>query len=216
MANPRIVALSAETLESGSAFHVDPVGAKICWYGVRASVVVALSASAAQLIDFAIVDQGIRLLDMKTHASVFGVVSLLALCVACGAALLLAADSMPSRTLALLPPLLAVLLGLRLLHPDGVILFALPFAVATLALLWRHVGVPGSDAQRVIRAGCVTLGGAYLVHAFGGSPVVGLGYGDDTWPYEARLLVSHVGELAGWMVVATGLVAAFVGARRNG
>ena len=67
----------------------------------------------------------------------------------------------------------------------------------------------------MIRTGCVVLVGSYLVHAFGGVLLSASGYGRHTWPSEARLLVSHSGELAGWVLVATGLAAVYASVRRT-
>lgn len=189
--------------------------ARICSRGLKATVAVALAASAAQVIDLAVLDPGSRLLDMNTHASLFGVVSLLALAAACGAGLLLVTyPAANGRARIVLPLLLAALLGLRLLHPAGVIFYAIPLVAVTFPVLWWHVATPGSDAQRVIRIGCVALAGSYLVRSLG-DVVAGPGHHDERWAQQARLLVGHAGELAGWMAVATGLAAAFVLSRQS-
>ena len=182
--------------------------------GVKLAVAVALAASVTQLLDLAVLDA--RWLDMNTHASVFGAISLLALAWAVVVAVLLAASATNrGRAAVALPVLLAVLLALRLVHPVNVIFFALPCAAATFVLLWGKYDVDDSDARRLIRAGCVVLVGSYLVHA-GGVLLSASGYGRHTWPSEARLLVSHSGELAGWVLVATGLAAVYATVRRTG
>lgn len=118
--------------------------ARICSRGLKATVAVALAASAAQVIDLAVLDPGSRLLDMNTHASLFGVVSLLALAAACGAGLLLVTyPAANGRARIVLPLLLAALLGLRLLHPAGVIFYAIPLVAVTFPVLWWHVATPG-------------------------------------------------------------------------
>lgn len=190
-------------------------GARIASWGARAAVVVALVAALAQVLYYVLHVRGKWLLNMNTHASVFGAVSLLALAAACGAAALLSAADAHSRLVRLLPAVLAALLGLRVIHPANVILLALPLVVAAFVALWWRVGAPGSDAQRAVRAGCVVLVGSYLLHAFGASLLSAFGYGEHTRLVHAELLLRHTGELAGWMLVATGLAAAHA-CRRGG
>ena len=198
---------------SSDAVSID---ARICSQGLRATLAVALAASVAQVVDLTVLDSDVRLLDMNTHASMFGVVSLLASGMACVAAALLAtAAATHGRVTMALPVLLVILIGLRLLHPSGVVLLALPLVAATFLVLWSHVAVPGSDAERVVRVGCVVLATSYVVRMLGDA-IAGPGHHDERWAQQVRLLVSHSGELAGWMAVATGLAAAYVGLRRSG
>jgi hypothetical protein len=182
---------------------------RIVWWGLRAACMAAIAAAVANLVDFGAYDLRIRLLDMSTHASVFGALSLLALVAALGVAVLLAvAETTRSVAALAMGPLLAALLALRVVHPAHVVVVALPIAAATFAVLWLYGAPPGSRRQRVVRAGSLILVGSYVLHAFGGGAVSALGYGVDTWPYQVELVVRHSGELAGWMVVATGLAAA--------
>ena len=181
--------------------------------GIRVAVGFAVAASATQLLDFAVIHA--RWLDMNTHASVFGAISLLALALSgLLAALLARSETSRSRASVLLPVLLAVLLGLRLVHPVHVVFFALPCAAATLVLLWEHDGAHRTHALYLIRIGCLVLAGSYLAHA-SGVLVSAAGYGRHTWPTEARLLIGHTGELAGWVLVASGLASAYESVRQK-
>jgi len=183
-------------------------------WGVPAAIAGALAASLAQLVDYSAFGLRIRMLDMDTHASVFGVVSLLALLAALAVATLLAVErTTRTRASVLLPWLLTGLLALRVLHPAHVIVFALAPAAATLVILWRDTGAPRSYARRLIRAGCVVLLGSYAVHAFGGSAVSSLGSGTGSWAYQVELTIRHSAELAGWTLVAAGLASIYTAAR---
>ena len=193
----------------------DIVG-RIEHWGWRIAVAGAVAAAAAQMIDFGVYDLRIRLLDMSTHASLFGAVSVLAL-VSVGCLALLLAIATPTRSAAtsVLPLLCAILLALRVLHPTHVVLLALPFAAATFIVLWWGTAERGSAARRMLRYGCATLVGSYAIHAFGTSIVSALGYGEFTWPYQIKLMIKHSGELGGWTVVATGLAMALAAAFRR-
>jgi hypothetical protein len=205
--------LLSDAAGSRAAPEAKPGAATISAWGVKAAVGVALVACGAQLLDFAVLD--VRWLDMNTHASVFGALSLLALALAAAeAALLAASQTARTRASLLLPMLLAALLILRLIHPANVIFLALPCAAATFVILWGHNGAPRSEAERLIRLGCVALVGSYVVHA-GRVLLSASGYGRHTWPTEARLLVGHSAELAGWMLVAAGLAAVYASVRRT-
>lgn len=207
-------ALLANRAEPGATHDPGSKAGTLSSSGIKLAVALALAASATQLLDFAVLDA--RWLDMNTHASVFGAISLLALaCAGVVAVLLAASEKNRGRASVPLPVLLAVLLLLRLVHPVNVIYFALPCAAATFVLLWATYGADEPDARRLIRTGCVVLAGSYLVHA-GGVLLSASGYDRHTWPSEARLLVSHSGELAGWVLVATGLAAIYATVRRTG
>lgn len=170
-----------------------------------------IAASGLQLLDFLLPEHGTRLLDMNTHASVFGAVSLLALAVAWVTSALLAANGATGgRAVVTLPFLLAILLGLRLLHPSGVVVIALPFVAVAFVILWSRVAPGESDERRLLRVGCVVLAVSYLLHALTES-APGSGGDEGAWESQARLLLRHGAELAGWMVVATALVAVFAG-----
>jgi hypothetical protein len=169
-----------------------------------AAAAVALAASTAQLINFGVYDQRLQPLDMMTHDSVFGVVSLAALGVAVLAALAIAVRDEERRVrFAFLSGLLGVLLALRVAQPSHVLLLALPVSAAALTLLWT--AAPAGTAQRVLRDGCIVLVLAFLVHGVGAAIVSWLGLGPDTWGYQLKALVKHSGELAGWLLVAAAL-----------
>lgn len=184
------------------------------------AVVVAFAAACAQVVDYAVWRNAVRALDMNTHASVFGVVSLFALAIACGASIRLAATRASGvgrwgvAGLSLLPALLVVVLGLRVVHPTRVNVLSLPFVVAAFAVLWWDAGAPRVDAGLVIRWGCALLAGSYLARVLGPSGYSAGGYVATSWPGQLTLVVQHSSELAGWIVVAIGLLAAHASCER--
>ena len=130
-----------------------------------AAATLAVAATTAQLVDFGVYRQRLKLLDMMTHRSIFGIASLAVLAIAAFSCALLTLGERGHRTrFALLGALLAALLALRVAQPPHVLLLALPANAAALALLWT-APLPES-ARRVLRDGCVVL--AFGVHAIGG------------------------------------------------
>jgi hypothetical protein len=178
----------------------------IAWPVRVACVLLVIAATAAQLIDFAVYDQRVRLLDMMTHRSIFGVVSLAALATAAIACAVAAMCRGPRRRdSALLAALLALLLTFRVTRPAHVLLIAFPVSALALALLW--VVAPEGGARRLLREGCVVLVLAFAVQGIGGRIVSELGRGPDTWLYQLKAVAKHSGELAGWVLIAGGMTA---------
>jgi hypothetical protein len=177
------------------------VSDRLAW-GVRALVcVLAVAATAAQLVDFGVYGQRVRLLDMMTHRGIFGVVSLAVLAVAACACVLLR-----RRSFAALGAILAFLFMLRIAQPPHVLVLSLPATAAAFVLLWR-APLP-APVRRLVREGCIVLIAAFVVHGLGEKLVAELGYGPDTWAYQIKAVIKHSGELAGWALVAAGLVLA--------
>lgn len=171
---------------------------RLAWR-IRALVcVLAAAATTAQLIDFGLYGQRLRLLDMMTHRSIFGVVSLGVLAFAACACMLLR-----RRAFSALGLILVFLLGLRIAQPPHVLALSIPASAAAFILLWS-APLPG-PARRLVREGCVVLVAAFVVHGVGEKLVAELGYGVATWPYQIKAVVKHSGELAGWALVAGGL-----------
>jgi hypothetical protein len=84
-----------------------------------------------------------------------------------------------------------------------VLVLALPASAAALVLLWT---APSHEpGRRLIREGCIVLALAFVVHGVGEKIVADLGYGPETWAYQIKAVVKHIGELAGWALVAGGL-----------
>jgi hypothetical protein len=136
-----------------------------------------------------------------THRSIFGVASLAVLAIAACVCVLLR-----RRMFATIGAILAFLFVLRIVQPPHVLLLALPASAAAFVLLW-NAPLPG-PARRVVREGCVVLVAAFVVHGIGEKVVAELGYGPETWAYQIKAVVKHSGELAGWALVAGGLVLA--------
>ena len=193
----------------------DARGEWIAYWGVTCAVAAAVAAIVSQLLDFGVYGLRIRMFDMNTHASIFGVASLLALLASVIVAVLLAAATMRNRAAVSLPMLLTVLLVLRVIHPAHVILIAFPVVVLTFVILWWRAGGSQPPAPRLIHTGCAALVCSYLVHGFGAGVSSRLAYGGDRWPHQITLALMHSGELAGWAIVATGLIVAYLGGRER-
>lgn len=172
-----------------------------------AAVALAFAAAAAELVDFAATGRVARALDLDHHASVFGVVSLLALAVACAAAgvfALLTPDR--RREFGVLSALLAVLLALRVFYPAHVLAFSIPPVAAVFVVLWRHT--PEGPARQLHRGACIVLAVAFAAHAVDHWLLTGSSCACDPRRWGERIVsvIKHATELGGWVVAAGGFI----------
>ena len=176
--------------------------------GTALAVALTAAAAGADLVNDRAFDSHIRQLNTNTHASVFGVISLLALAAAFAAAAVTATRSPEQRARgSVLAAILAVLLALRVAHPPDVVLLALPSIAAAFVLLWWWRAADG-QVRRILRTGCVLLAASLIVRTvtFGGG---------DSWSYQVTVALKHAFELGGWLLVATALLASALQAPRR-
>lgn len=174
--------------------------------GLAVAFVAGVAQIVTQVIDFQVFDLRIAALDSDVHASVFGIVSL----VAQGAAALTAAvRSMRSdhRGLwLLLAAVLGVLLVIRAALPDHPTALATPLALV-FVLFWYLTSNDSPRSRAVVLGGLALLVLSFIVHVVGPKIVHALGYGYNTWPYELKGIVKHSTEISGWTLAATGVLA---------
>ena len=169
------------------------------------ALVLGLAEIATHLIDYGAYHLRIGALDAGQRFSVFGVVSLAALALAVLASLPAAIQrDTASGERRLLTVLLAVLFALRLAQPPHVLAISLLPALMAVVVLWRLAG-PNESGCFPVRLGCALLVLSFGVHAFGTKIVSILGYGTDSWTYEAKVAIKHASELAGWLAVGIGV-----------
>jgi hypothetical protein len=176
---------------------------------VATAVMVALLA-ATQLIDFGVYDLRLKALNTDTHASLFGVISLLAQ-LAAAAAIVWRGSRTDQRRWAWLA--LGLLIG-GLVVIRGLVSYNAKTVAAPLAcVLWLLCWLTWRDpiaARTVIWAALVLLVTSLLLHEVGLDADV-LNYSDRSWGYQFTAVAKHGCELAGWMLVVTGIIAGFKG-----
>lgn len=191
---------------------------------IRAGVLVTAAAVAAQSlsqwIDFRVFDLRLRTLDSDHHASVFGAASIGAQAAA-AAAIWLRAWKARSRAGLIVAALLAVLSVLRALmryepvfERYNVAITALPLGVAFAVLCVLTFRDPRAP-RVVVWAGLGLLACSFVLHAVGpaadaAEPTERLTH---TWSYQATGMIKHGAELAGWLLLATGIAAGHLASR---
>jgi hypothetical protein len=177
------------------------------------STMVALLA-VSQLINFAVFDMRLGAFDTDSHSSVFGVVSLLAQAVA-AAAIVWRGSRVEGHRWAwrLLGALVAGLVLVRTLTTFNAATVAAPLACVFWLLCWLTWREPGA-ARTVVWVALVLMATSLVLHQVGLDADV-LNYSNQSWAYQITAIVKHGCELAGWMLVATGIIAGIESRRRR-
>lgn len=182
--------------------------------GLLLAAALVFAQTASQLIDFHFFHLGLRLLDSDHHESVFGVISILAQAVAAGAIGLRAASRRKLDGV-LAAALVGVLTVPRALEgrvsafkhydvPIVVVPLAIVFVVA-FALTFRDP----RRARFIVWASLALLVCSFALHAIGpqADGVSRPNLADYTWAYQLAGMFKHSAELAGWILLATGMIA---------
>jgi hypothetical protein len=193
--------------------------------GVLVTIFVVLPGSAAQLINYGFFHQEVPALDPGSDAGVFGAIDDIALAAAAVSAWVLAARVRPARpvaaTLAMLLTFLATDKVVRLHdHIPHWLAFYLPVLAASFLCLMAVArgssgrpqfrvdhGAGRAAVDRLIGVGLLLLAFSFLLHLLGVRLLVVLGVSDTTGlAYEIKAVVKHGTEVAGWLLIAIGLL----------
>jgi hypothetical protein len=186
--------------------------------GVAAIVVIVAAGTAAQLIDYGFYDLRIAALNSAEDGGVFGVVGDLSLSAAALAAwLVLVRTRERTATTFLLPPLLTFLAVDKAMHlhdhiPHWLVLYLplLGLTFAALVSVARRLPAPES---RLVWSGLVLLAVSFVLHQYGDQLLQSFNASITGWAYQIKAVVKHGAEVAGWLLVALGLVAGTEGRR---
>jgi hypothetical protein len=196
-----------------------PGWAQVTTAGLLLTAVVVLAQTASQWIDFRYFDLRLGFLDSDHHGSVFGAISLLAQAAAAIAIAVRAASMRrPSGLLvAALVGALTVPRALMRFEPAfqryDVPILVVPLGVALIVLCVMTF----RDARRVrftIWGSLVLLACSFALHAVGPQADAHSAAYVEThsWAYQLTGMLKHSAELAGWMLLATGVAAAALSA----
>jgi hypothetical protein len=190
---------------SGGRVHADAIVS----LGVGIAIALVAAQTVAQIANFAFA-WGFQPLDSDTHASIFGAASLLATAVAALAAALRALTCGPRRPWRLAATLLTLVFLLRLsdvVTQEALFALFFPLVAFVFILLWRLTTGDASAPRAAVRAGLFLLVFSYAVHVVGPRLVTDAGYWGDGWAGQVEGILKHGGELGGWSLISTGMVA---------
>ncbi len=180
--------------------------------GLLVTIAMVALLGATQLINFGVFDLRLQALDSDYHTSVFGLVSLLAQ-VAVAAACVWRATGVKRQRWAwfVLGAFVAGLVLVRGLTTFNDAALAVPLACVFWLLCWLTWRDPGT-ARALVWAALTVMVTSLLLHKVGLAADTSHA-SDFTWAYQILTVVKHGCELAGWMLLATGIAAGIVGRR---
>jgi len=182
--------------------------------GVALALVAFVAQVVAQIVDFTVYDLRIGALNSNVDSSVFGRLSLAAeLAMACTAAFRGFESEHRGRWL-VLAAISGALVAVRAAYPGTALAVAAPVAVVFI-LVWSLTSIDPERARTIVRVALFLLAFSFLVHVVGLKIVNSLGYHGNSWPYQVKSLLKHGSELAGWTLLATGILGGRAGSRQR-
>jgi hypothetical protein len=201
-------------------------------FGVIVTIVVVLAGSAAQLTNYGFFDQRFPALDPGSDGGVFGAIGDVALAAAAFSAWVLAARVRSARSVAVALAVLLTFLAMDKVarlhdHIPHWLAFYLPVLVASfvclVAVARAYSGRPQVHADRgagrhvvdrLIGAGLLLVF-SFFLHVFGKRLLLDLGLSDTAGlAYQIKAVVKHGTEVAGWLLIALGLLRLGLSRRR--
>ncbi len=174
--------------------------------GVLATTVMVALLAASQLINYGVYHLRLHAFDTDRHSSVFGAASLLAQLAAAGVIAWRGVRIERQRWAWLaLGALVAGLVLLRTLITFNAKTLAAPLALAFLLVCWL-TRRDSLVARSVVAAALGLMLVSLVLHQVGLDADV-LNYSNQSWAYQLTAVAKHGCELAGWMLMATGIIA---------
>lgn len=174
--------------------------------GLLLTIAIVVLQAASQVIDFSVFNLRIRALNADKHESVFWIASLLAqIALAAASAWRGGRAERHRRAWFALAALLTCLAFVRGLTAFNATVLALPLVCVFGLLCWLTWRDPGF-ARAVVWIGLMLVVISLLLHKVGLAADSSTA-SDYTWAYQITGILKHGAELAGWMLLATGLIA---------
>jgi hypothetical protein len=174
--------------------------------GLVGTVALVAIQAATQAIDYSAYNLRLYALNSDKHASVFGVVSLLAQAAVAAAAAYRARQAEQPRVPWMALSALVGVLGLvRGLTAFNAALLAAPLAATFVLVAWLTRRDP-ILTRAIVWAALGLMAISLLLHKVGLAADASTA-SDFTWAYQLTGMVKHGCELAGWMLLTTGVLA---------
>jgi hypothetical protein len=178
--------------------------------GIAGTTGIVLAGTAAQLIGYGLFHGRVPALDSASDGGLFGLVGNISIAAATLAAWIVLLRVRPrSIAMVALPPLLSFLTIDRILrlhdHIPSWLLFYLPVLAGTSVAIVATARRLSPRCLQLTAIALVLLVGSFLIHEYGEWLLFHLGGSTTGWMYEAKAVVKHGLEVAGWFLIALGL-----------
>jgi hypothetical protein len=190
---------------------------QVIMVGLLVTAVLVFAQTSGQWIDFRVFYLRLKVLDSDHHGSVFGVISLLAQTVA-AAAIGMRAAAMRRLSGLVVGALVGLLTVPRALssYIPAFHHYEAPILVVPLTLVcvvvWALTFGDARPVRLIVWVSLALLACSFALHAVGpqADGATRPWIANYTWSYQLTGMLKHSAELAGWMLLATGMVAAGV------
>ena len=197
--------------ERKSLVASEPERIVACGLAVAAAVVAVQVAS--NLIDFGVYHYRFALLNPNDESSLFAWISGITIAFAACTCFLRSRRIRAERGRYLLLGLLLTIIAVenRARFYEQTVHRAIVYAPLLwslfAALVWTSWRWP-TAARRAVWAGLASLVFSLALHKIAPHLLAHYGYGPGDWPYEVKVSLKESGEVCGWILIATGLLAA--------
>jgi hypothetical protein len=174
--------------------------------GVLVTLATVVAQTLSQSIDYGLFDLRLRVLDSNHHRSIFGAASLLAQAATIAAIAARCVWGSRRGGWLLVAALVGVLLILRITYGFDALLL-LPLAAVIVVLFWRLTSDDPARTRALVWGALLLLGFSFVLHALV-PKVDSVSLAGNTWAFQITAMLKHSAELAGWMLLATGVAAA--------
>jgi hypothetical protein len=184
-------------------------GARVARIGIGFAAVVVAAQVSAHLFDFWALHLRSALLDSASEHGIFVRLGGVAILACAGATLAHGRSSRLAVPLAFVTAWLFVdaLLGLHAHIPHWQLVYA-PLLGVIAASYWRLAAPFAPAPRRLVRAALVLLLLSAAIHVLGPPALAALGWGTGAWEYQVKIALKEATEIAGWILLASGVAAA--------
>jgi hypothetical protein len=189
-------------------------GARVARIGIGFAAVVVAAQVSAHLFDFWALHLRSLLLDSASEHGVFVRLGGVAILACAGATLAHTRSSRLAVPLAVVTAWLFAdgLLGLHAHIPHWKLVYV-PLLGAIAAGYWLLSAPFAPSPRRLVGAALVLLMLSAAIHVLGPPALAALGWGPSAWQYQVKIALKEATEIAGWILLASGLLEACRGSR---
>jgi hypothetical protein len=184
-------------------------GARVARIGTGFAAVVVAAQVSAHLFDFWALHLRSALLDSASEHGIFVRLGGVAILACAGTTLAHGRSSRLAVPLAVVTTgfFADALFGLHEHIPHWQVVYA-PLLGAIAAGYWLLAAPFAPAPRRLVRAALVLLVLSAAIHVLGPPALAALGWGPGAWEYQVKIALKEATEIAGWILLASGLAAA--------
>jgi hypothetical protein len=196
-----------------------PISKRLSRIGFGLAVVCVTAQTVAHVVDLWLLDRDLPVLELNTNENPFNWLPAVTILVAGIGLFQLNRARRGSPVLRITALLLAYLaiddaLELHYRVPYWPIVYLPLFALVGWSL-WSLSSASPGPSGRILKAGLASLVVAFLLDIIAPPLLERGGWDAGEWPHELKVILKEGAQLAGWMLIAFGVIAVYVGLVRD-